>query len=465
MKKVLDIILTQIWRWRSITVLTDTWAPLHTALQQIQPTITTKGAPLLESLTLMRCNDFISYSSTFEPRELKGPAFLTLPDSDNTRPLLPRLQNLTLRGVHVDWSGLASILARNANPRLSTLEISSHSLDVRPTVPEFHHILAACPTLTKLVINGSGPFIPEDDENATAGLDRVSLSSLRELSIGYRSAYESQVIFELFDAPNVRTLTLEDATHPSEPEAVNADGLLTYIATGEFPAEIDYDYIVVCTPSEGLHSQLTVDKEDSIHQRSSSTMESSRPRSTSHAAFPLLESKNVKSCPRPLHALFAALPQLHHLELDGMSMQDVRALLPHRELNRLDAYTYVCPCPRLQYLCIKDFDDLQVQDFAFLLGGLAVQRLKQGGCGLKEVNVYVGGVVRDEQEMTVEHVICLSQVGTTIKIITEIPREEEEDDEDDGGMECSYDPFKRGGAFNDPVFDAQYGGALYAGRV
>jgi hypothetical protein len=230
MSTAISLLLPHLSRWRSISILTDSWAPMYVALQQIQPIITTSGAPCLESLTLMRCNDFASYSSTFQPQDMKGPVFLTLKDEHSSRSLLPRLKDLTLRGVHVDWTSLASILSYS-DVGIRTLELASHCLDVRPSLPEFHHLLTAASSLNKLVISGSGPYVPDDSDDDESILNDdddpcpVSLPNLRDITIGYRSAYEGQTILECISAPNAQVLTLEDSNHPGDPEDIDAGKL------------------------------------------------------------------------------------------------------------------------------------------------------------------------------------------------------------------------------------------------
>src|SRR5882757_11297019 len=110
MRHALLLLLPQLSRWRSFAIYTDTWAPMHIALQQIQPHIMTSGAPLLKSLTLMRCNVCQTFAPAFMPHEMKDPTFFTLEDGKMpSRSLLPCLEELTLKGVHVNWSSLASI--------------------------------------------------------------------------------------------------------------------------------------------------------------------------------------------------------------------------------------------------------------------------------------------------------------------------------------------------------------------
>ena len=69
--KLMNIVFTllpHLSRWKSLNILTDCWEPMYTALTAINPFITGFGAPLLESLPLMRCNDLISFSPHFQPQ-------------------------------------------------------------------------------------------------------------------------------------------------------------------------------------------------------------------------------------------------------------------------------------------------------------------------------------------------------------------------------------------------------------
>ena len=109
LSQALSLLLPHLSRWCSISIFTDTWALMHTALTLISPAISTLGAPLLESITLMRCNDFVSFGQHFQPRELKdSPLFSFDPTHSTLRrdQVLPRLRDLTLKGVHADWLSL-----------------------------------------------------------------------------------------------------------------------------------------------------------------------------------------------------------------------------------------------------------------------------------------------------------------------------------------------------------------------
>ncbi|GLB40904.1 hypothetical protein LshimejAT787_0901190 [Lyophyllum shimeji] len=435
----ISLLLPHIARWRSMTILTDSWAPMYVALRLIQPAITAVGAPALESLALMRCNDFVSYSPTFRPSDMRDPAFLHLSETSSPpQNILPRLRHLTLRGVHVHWASLATILS-HSQPGLDTLDLSSHCLDVRPTVPEFHHLLSACPKLTKLVVNGSGARDRDEVSNGdfihSKSLQPAPLPALHDLTLGYRSVSEAQAVLELLDAPKTRMLRLEDATHPGELEEVDAGGLLTYLGTGQSPTrEIFYSY----TSPDGVQHQVPITKSTALvpRQLQVGTAQTAAEEHASRTMFPLLAVvtlHGVKTCLPPLHTFFSSLPNLRSLELSGMPMQAIRALLPPHVPSDPSVYTTTpCPCPQLQSLCIRWSEHQNTRDFVFLVGALAIERPEQGR---------------------------VSRVGTTVKIIREVLQEDEGAEEGevmDCASEIELQQYEAAGAPHDPGFESHY---------
>lgn len=443
MSTAISLLLPHLSRWRSFAILTDTWAPMYVALQQIQPLITTLGAPLLESLILMRCNDFVSYSPTFQPHKMKGPALFTLPDEPSSLSLLPHLKNLTLRGVHVDWPSLASILP-HSHVGLRTLELASHCLDVRPSFSEFHQLLDAVPSLNKLAIIGSGPYLPDDaddDESIFADEDDlrpVSFPSLRTLIIGYRSAYEGRALLECISAPNIQDLTMEDSTHPGDPEDIDAGKLLTYIGTGRFDDANEHIFVSYIN---GRHYKVAMD--DTTRTPLSC---SQREKLCFKTPYPLLEKvtlNGVKACPGPLHAFFGGLQNVRQLELSRMSAHAIHALRPY-DSSRCPASN--SPCPRLQSLCIRRPEFTQWQETVILVGCLALERLTMRVAGLQEVDVHVD----DMDESTEEAVVWVSP-STKLTVF----RGEEMDS---NGVESDeLDVFLRRSVLLGPVSDAFFG--------
>ena len=213
MNIVFSLLLPHLSRWKSLSILTDCWAPMYTALTAINPFITRFGAPLLESLSLMRCNDLISFSPLFQPQQLKEPKFLnrggggSSGNNNNTTAhhsdiewcpdMIPSLKYLSLRGVHVDWDVLGDSLSTSESG-LTSLELASHSHDVRPSPSQFHKILSSSSGLRNLVLSASGPSVSEDTGSFSSSLSSsstvydddgyvpVHLPHLRNITIGYR---------------------------------------------------------------------------------------------------------------------------------------------------------------------------------------------------------------------------------------------------------------------------------------
>ncbi|KAG2090294.1 hypothetical protein BD769DRAFT_1395861 [Suillus cothurnatus] len=133
------------------------------------------GALRLESIKLNRTNDYLSRLWLFCPSMMKmvgGTMFGALigatsqdVSAQSTLSLpLPKLQNIALYGVHLNWTNfLPHTLGTIPNQlppvshSIQSLELSHLSGEVRPSSDEFSVILEACPGLQNLVLNISGP--------------------------------------------------------------------------------------------------------------------------------------------------------------------------------------------------------------------------------------------------------------------------------------------------------------------
>ncbi|KAG5733117.1 hypothetical protein E4T56_gene19871 [Termitomyces sp. T112] len=458
MQRTISLLLPHMFRWRSLSILTDLWVQMWVALQEIQPFITVDGAPCLESLTLMRCNDFISYSHTFAPSEMRLPAFLDISNTTTSHyNLLPRLRHLTLRGVHLHWSSLSYILSK-ADHSLRKLDLSSHCLDVRPTPGEFHQLLSQCPHLTSLVVKGSGPLTPTNNGRTSIlseDIQPVNLPRLRDMTLGYRSVFEGKAILEIIDAPYVESLILEDESHCCAAEDLDAGGLLTYIATRNIPEPIqdDHDSFLIYTTLDG---EIAVDKDDFVIQKPKSPTIDLSGNAASRAVFPQLHNltlRGVDANESDIHRFLNALQHLRRLEFQNMSIRSVRALHPQRADLTEGPGVILCPCPQLRYLCIRKAEDA-LEDLFCLIGAVSRERFNIGGSALQSVDIYVNSA---QTHWAVENVIQLSNVGTMVKVIREEPLFDEDD-----SMDCDTDSdldsaFEAGGVINDNGFDALYG--------
>ena len=453
MNTVLALLLPHISRWKSLSILTDCWGPMYTALSAINPFITRLGAPLLESLSLMRCNDLISFSPRFQPQNLKEPAFLkrganeTHSDLERCPNILPSLKYLSLRGVHVDWDTLSDSLSTSDNS-LTYLELAWHSHDVRPSPDQFHKILSSNSDLRSLRLSGSGPSILGDTVSIVQhDYIPAHLPHLRNISIGYRTAVEGRLVLELLDAPNVKALALEDTTYVGDPDAINGGPLLSYIGTRQF-GEAHHDHRIA---AHELPETQVAEKALCI---SCTPVYKAIAAAESRAAFPLLESvtlRGVRTCSEPLRLFLNASTKLQHLELTRMSMQAIHALMPSGSVvHNQDNTTHCCPCPQLRSLCIRGFERLGVDDVDFIVGGLVVERQKKGGCELREVDIHVDAA---KMMSCVQQPHLVSSPNMKVNIIGDDSSDDEEDGEDG---DVDLDPYELGGAFNDPLFDAYY---------
>lgn len=434
MEAALSLVTPHMLRWRSLMVLSDTWAPLHVGLLHLSDCFHGSVAPRLESLTLMRCNEYVSHAPLFQPEALQEPVFLH-------RSVLfpaftfPKLTELTLTGVHADWNALHHILQRS-NPPLLSLELSSHSSDVRPTLDQFRDILSVLPLLEELVIQGSGPLVEESADVNPMSHPPVALHHLEDLSIGYRSSFEAGSILRVIDAPRLQSLALEDATHPGDPEEVDAGSILSYISMG-YMQKYRQEFTVTYSLANGLqYHRPDGSSEEQFLSEDGQPIYSS--------PFPELEVvrlTRVKAFAECFHALYAALPKLKELKLKAMSMEAVHPLLPPPTPN----VSWTPVCPQLEALTLRLFRE--IYDVPALLERLTVHRSQRGICGMEEINICVN--CGDKDALAAKH-IPTSIGNTSIKCWAEsIPAhcydtEEEEEEEQ---------AYELGGAFNDPIFD------------
>ncbi|KAF8060749.1 hypothetical protein FPV67DRAFT_1423717 [Lyophyllum atratum] len=206
MEAILRLILTHVKRWKRFKLLTDTWAPIFTFLYYTRRVM---SAPILESLSLSRCNAFFaSKDAKFAPVEMKNsiPLFGGL--------ALEKLREVSLTGVHVDW-------AKSSLYKLTALELMYLACDVTPSLDEFTNILTACPDLQHLTIVGRGPridLLPSGDspihgdgadDVSTKPLRIIKLSQLISFTFGFLDVDYALKILSLFSFPAIEDLVLE----------------------------------------------------------------------------------------------------------------------------------------------------------------------------------------------------------------------------------------------------------------
>ncbi|KAJ4478840.1 hypothetical protein C8J55DRAFT_430091 [Lentinula edodes] len=451
-RSVFSLLLPHLFRWRSIDILTDTWAPMHTALCMLNGPLMSNGAPLLESLTLMRCNDYISHSPLFQPTSMKSPTLFSSPTSSlgtDHRCLFPRLRNLTLRGVHVNWSSLA-----HSPPSLTSLELSSHTPDVRPTQSDFRELLSSCPKLKSLTVNGSG-FISDDEElslktgvhNIDKSAKPIALPLLEKLKIGYRSAPEGFDILELVHAPNILQLSLDDATHPGEIDEVEADDMLLYVA--------------------GLRPMINPESSFSTPKHSSPfptiqklALKGLRAQTDTFrkllVSTPTLQSLELYMMPRPMDVIHAMSPiTTIAVTTPARTRTTYQRLLISRPASPASSRSYSCPCPRLQELCLWTVN-LSSDDIHFIAKDLLLGRSEAGAGSLERLDIHLfegTESASEDLEGTGVHIfkVPLDINGSSVVAIADSSQQTNLDEE-----------FQFGGIFNDPIFDAQYSSSVFS---
>ncbi|EGN94456.1 hypothetical protein SERLA73DRAFT_96603 [Serpula lacrymans var. lacrymans S7.3] len=455
MTQILDVLFPHLHKWRSLAILTDTWAPMYAAVRRLGSTAapiplgaaspTPIGAPLLEKLTLMRCNEFISHAPEFTPRHLKDPVYAPFTalfgeDVDLQLPmnLLPRLRSLTLSGVHVNWSTLSHLLSgsstaardHKASYGLQTLELSYHCPDVRPSHDEFHRILRACPDMRKLVIKISGPRSNAEERENGDSEEPISLPLLEEIVLAYNDAGEATKVLSLIHAPSLKTLVIEDGMHPANPVEEDSGCLLAYCGRG-----FSEDHFYTSAISSGSHGL------ESLTFQSSSSTKHNPP-------FPLLEHltlNRVKACPDPFKDLFQGLPKLRRLSFSHTPIHALEALLPSQLLHDSEVGTIVTvPCP--------DIDSLQVfgasNDAHHTVGFVMSERTRHGVSNTCNIALHFTSEIPPEAlDIMVD--MCGNAKFSVAEMYTDL--DWEMDDESDDG-----DPYAPGGAFNDLEFDEFY---------
>ena len=178
-------------RWRSLTVLTDTWAPMHTFLAYSSMF---SSLPELEQLSLNRCNAFAGLPDApdpvpSDPVELFG---------GNAQ--LPKLRHVALAGAHINYSctGFEGLLS---------LDLRHQPRKASPTIPQLRQLLYASPGLRSLSLIGLNPHSeePEQDDGPA-----VFLAHLTNLTLGWWFVEDAVELLGALQLPAVENMVLED---------------------------------------------------------------------------------------------------------------------------------------------------------------------------------------------------------------------------------------------------------------
>ncbi|KAG6837677.1 hypothetical protein H0H93_004953 [Arthromyces matolae] len=190
MDSLLDRIIPLIPRIRILIYIGSSWQHIELLLNKLG-TVQLAGVPLaLERLEIHRLG-YIDYNhqGNIKPTVLFNGA------------LAPRLQYLSLSGVHIDWN---TPVLHN----LSTIDIRKLPLELSPSIARFREILTNCPSLRKLCLDGAGPQFDFHDPSPTP----IVLKNMKILCISDFSAHYARHVFSHFMAPNLIDLTFINMT-------------------------------------------------------------------------------------------------------------------------------------------------------------------------------------------------------------------------------------------------------------
>ena len=134
-------------RWKSINVLSQTWLPFYILMEDW----TFTHLPSLESISLERENPIFGMQNVrFDPQPLIRPMTLFGQNAS-----LPRLRDLSLSAVHIDWDDTLALVGFQ---NLRKLELKNLTYDVGPSFEQFAAMLSSSPHLECLDVSG---FCPE----------------------------------------------------------------------------------------------------------------------------------------------------------------------------------------------------------------------------------------------------------------------------------------------------------------
>ncbi|VDC00005.1 unnamed protein product [Peniophora sp. CBMAI 1063] len=268
---ILDLILPHAYRWRTFDFRASSYVAIHDISHALAAL---PEAPLLEELHLHHYNERDGDAEHFPYQEMKASVA-------PFRGIAPKMNNVSLWGVHLDWANCPFLCSRT----LQRLELVYHAKDVRPSFPTFQTILSSAP-LTTLCLIASSPSETPDNWPAK----RIDLSTLTSLTLGQISPTHASALLSRLHIPSLRHLTLDfDMDDYSDTLAVLSD------------------------PARGLAQNLECLKLKGL-------MASRPSRRAFYAALTGLKELKMQACYLPLHFMDALIPGAlneTHLQPEG----------------------------------------------------------------------------------------------------------------------------------------------------
>jgi hypothetical protein len=210
--RALNLVIPHVHRWKSFEISVHDYAYIHPAIRRLSEL---PAAPMLEQLRLYHHDEIPDSITTFVPAELRDLRLALF--SGNT----PKLAELALWGVHVDWTRTAGQLHN-----LVDLELAYHTFDVRPSFKDFSRMLKNSPGLRTMSLCSSGPagasqaewlesFDAEDihaaaqEGDGTTSVTSVTLPELHHLNLAYHSPEYATALIEALTLPRLADLTID----------------------------------------------------------------------------------------------------------------------------------------------------------------------------------------------------------------------------------------------------------------
>ena len=193
MGRLFRLLWAEAHRWQSLSVAVEDQLIILYVVQELQWV----AVPNLKTL-------WLSHHDLEEPNEdLTPPGMIVKYKLFQSPPGAPLLRDVTLWGVHVDWS--SPFLSSN----LRRLALCHHHVDLRPEPQRFFEILSSCSeTLEELIIESSGPIVNGVDW-APFVSSKIELPNLHILKVAFVTAEYARKMLDIIVARGVEELTLD----------------------------------------------------------------------------------------------------------------------------------------------------------------------------------------------------------------------------------------------------------------